>query len=218
VTFTNTTGAAFTLRSGTAAGLANANGPAVGFTGTNAANFAIAAGTTCTNGAVIPAGGTCVINVTFTPNATGSRTATLNIYAAPSPTPVTTDPLSGTGVAAAVAISPPSPLLTTGGANATAIRNGTITVSNSGAGNLTLTAAPTVVKTAGNAASTFTIVAPATGTPCASGTVVAAGGGTCTIGVQYNPNGFTTTATAHIVLTDTGAPGATQNGPNFNAN
>ncbi len=214
VTFTNNSGAALTLRAGTSGTLSNANGPAVGLTGTNATNFAIAAGTTCTNNAVIPAGGTCVVNLTFTPSALGARSATLNIYAAASTTAFATDALSGTGVQATVAISAPSPALTTGGPNLSQIRTGTVTVTNSGTGPLTLTANPAVVKTAGNAASTFSI----TGGTCTNGLVVAPTGGTCTIVVQYNPNGFTTTATAHIVLTDTGAATTTQNGSNFNAN
>jgi len=218
VTFNNTAGAAITLRSGATTGLGTATGPAVGFTGTNPANFAIAAGTTCTNGAVIPAGGTCVINATFTPNALGIRSATLNIYAAGSTTSFATDAVSGTGVQATVGISAPSPALNTGGLT---VKNGTITVTNTGTGPLTLTAAPTVAKAptnTGNAASTFAIVAPASGTPCTAGGVVAAGGGQCTIGVQYNPNGFTTTSIGRVTLTDTGAAATTQNGPNFNAN
>ncbi|HEY1272291.1 MAG TPA: hypothetical protein VGF08_09920, partial [Terriglobales bacterium] len=50
-------------------------------------------------------------------------------------------------------------------------------------------------------------------------------GSSCTINVQYNPNGNSGNSTAHIHLTDTGAvtsvnnnPTNTQNGPNFTGN
>jgi hypothetical protein len=49
---------------------------------------------------------------------------------------------------------------------------------------------------------------------------VAAGGGTCTIIVQYTPNttGTPGTATGAVTLTDTGAATATQTSANFSAN
>jgi hypothetical protein len=47
---------------------------------------------------------------------------------------------------------------------------------------------------------------------------VAAGGGTCTIIVQYNPGGSTATSTAHVTLTDTGAATVSQTSANFTAN
>ncbi len=67
-------------------------------TGTNAANFASATGTTCTNGATVVGGGTCVINITFTPTATGSfGPATLTLTDNASPTTQTAT-LTGTGI------------------------------------------------------------------------------------------------------------------------
>jgi uncharacterized repeat protein (TIGR01451 family) len=91
VTFTNYSTAAVTLRS-TGAG-------AVTITGTNAGNFAIAPGTTCTNGAVIAAnGGTCVIHVTFRPTADGARNGTLNLFLQGGVGAFATDPLTGTGI------------------------------------------------------------------------------------------------------------------------
>jgi hypothetical protein len=213
VTFTNTTGVPITLRSGTATGLGSANGPAVGFTGGNTSNFAIvAAGTTCTNGAVIATGGTCLINVTFTPNTTGLRSSTLNIYAAGATASFATDAVSGTGIQATVGFSAPSPVFTTTPANTTA-KNGTITVTNTGTASLTITATPTVTRTAGPTTDVYTV----TGGTCASGLVVAAGGGTCTIIVHYAPAN-TTLTTAHVTLTDTGAATGTQNSGNFNGN
>jgi hypothetical protein len=119
----------------------------------------------------------------------------------------------GGGGTAVVNFSAPSPALTTTTANST-VKNGTITVMNSGTAALTLTANPTITQTAGPG--TFAIVSGGT---CISGTVVAAGGGTCTISVRYTPPAASpTTATAHVTLTDTGAATGTQNGPNFNGN
>ncbi len=115
---------------------------------------------------------------------------------------------------ATVAFSAPSPVLTTTPAN-TSTKAGTITVSNAAAatGPLTLTAAPTITKSAGNAASAFSI----TGGTCGSGTVVPPGG-SCTINVQYAPGGVTTTATAHVTITGSGLAAATLNSGNFNGN
>jgi uncharacterized repeat protein (TIGR01451 family) len=97
VTFTNNTGASITLRSGGSSNLTATNGPAVGITTGNSSNFSIAAGTTCTNGAVIPANGSCVINVTFRPSQLGNRASALRIYAAGATTSLDSDPMSGTG-------------------------------------------------------------------------------------------------------------------------
>jgi hypothetical protein len=117
-----------------------------------------------------------------------------------------------------VGFSAPSPVLTTTPATRT-VKTGTITVSNSGNGPLTLTANPTVAKNGGPGA--FAIVAPASGTQCVNGLVVAASGGTCTIGVRYTPpaTGTLSNATGHVTLTDTGAANGTQtSAPNFTAN
>ena len=194
--------------------LDEAPGGAITITGANANNFAVAAGTTCTNGAVVAAAGTCVVNLTFTPSASGARSATLNLFVAGGFAAIATDPLTGTGVLAAVTISAPIPLLTTSPAN-TNTKNGTITVSNSAAapGTLTLTAAPSIAKV-GAAGGTFSITAGGT---CISGTVVAPGG-SCTINVQYAPGGSTTTATGNVTITGTGLAGPSQTSTNFSGN
>jgi Abnormal spindle-like microcephaly-assoc'd, ASPM-SPD-2-Hydin len=129
-------------------------------------------------------------------------------------------PNSGSGVTnavmfrvtgATVGFGGPAPALTTGTPNTTT-KTGTITVSNTAtganAGPLTLTAAPSIAKN-GTAGGTFTIVAPASGTPCATG-VVLNPGSNCTIGVQYAPGTSTATATATVTVTDQGAATASQ--------
>jgi hypothetical protein len=116
-------------------------------------------------------------------------------------------------VGATVEVACPSPALTTSSGKKTP-KNGTITISNTAkgenAGPLTLTAAPTIVKTAG--LGTFSI----TGGTCVSGMVIDAGS-QCTVTVQYVPGG-TSTSTAHLTITDTGAATTSQSTSNFNAN
>src|SRR2546426_336660 len=65
--------------------------------GLNPGDFAIAAGTTCTNVATVVAGASCLVNLTFTPTAASARTATVTITddAPGSPQSVS---LAGTGI------------------------------------------------------------------------------------------------------------------------
>jgi hypothetical protein len=174
----------------------------------------------CT-GTLAPLTGSCTIVVNFTPTAANATTGntprlgTLTIRSVGSTNPAQLVPLTGAAVQAVATISAPAPTgaLTAGGLN---VKNATVTVTNTGASPLSMTAAPTIVKTAGPAAATFTPTTVGT-TPCTATTVLAAGG-SCTIGVQYNPAGSTSTSTAHVHLTDSGAAATTQNGGNFNAN
>jgi hypothetical protein len=104
------------------------------------------------------------------------------------------------------------PVLTTAIAN-TATKNGTLTVRNTGATAVTLTANPSITKTAG--AGTFSITI---GGSCVSGHVVNPGL-TCTVLVQYVPSGTAnSTAYVSLPLTGTGFVDATANSPNFNGN
>jgi len=68
----------------------------IAVTGTNSGDFAIP---TKTCGASVPAGGNCTINVTFTPTAAGTRTATLSVTDSASNSPQTTS-VTGTGTTA----------------------------------------------------------------------------------------------------------------------
>ena len=72
----------------------------VTITGTNAADFAISY-QGCLSAVVVP-GRTCSVNLSFTPSATGARTATLNFTNAAGTQSVT---LTGTGVAATFALT-----------------------------------------------------------------------------------------------------------------
>src|SRR3989475_765771 len=75
-------------------------------TGAQAADFAFAAGNTCPTGAgSVAPGASCTISISFTPAATGARTATVTITddAASSPQSVS---LAGMGIAPAVTLAP----------------------------------------------------------------------------------------------------------------
>jgi hypothetical protein len=174
----------------------------------------------CAGAAVLP-GNSCTIGVNFTPTAAGAaastaRSGTLTIRNNGSSGNVLVA-LTGTVVQAVVAISAPVPPLNPTPATRVT-KTTTITVSNTGAAALNLTGAPTVTKT-GTGTGTFSIVAPASGTPCVSGGTVAAGGA-CTIGVQYVPPAApaATLSTAHVAVTDTGAATLTRNSASFSGN
>jgi hypothetical protein len=99
--------------------------------GTNPADFS-----QTNNCASIVAGGSCAINVTFTPSAAGVRNATVNVTftSAVSPIPAT---LTGTGTTATALLSPtslvfgPEPI---GGTSSVQV----VTLTNSGSGTLTI--------------------------------------------------------------------------------
>src|SRR5947208_3015545 len=75
----------------------------IAFTGANPGDF----GQTNNCGSSVAAGGNCTINVTFTPTATGSRSATLTVTDNASNSPQTAG-VSGTGVGPTASLSPTS--------------------------------------------------------------------------------------------------------------
>src|SRR5207245_1559512 len=89
----------------TNSGTATLSITSIALAGLNPGDFAIAAGTTCTNGATVVAGASCLLNLTFTPTAASARTATVTITddAASSPQSVS---LAGTGIVPAVTLAP----------------------------------------------------------------------------------------------------------------
>jgi len=196
------------------------NGPiqniAVAFTGPFNRN-----GGNCTTSITATGGGSCTIFVRFSPVSPGGLETGSVAVSVSSGTPATAvtvnnSPiaLQGTGLTT-VTVSVPSPALTTGAADRS-VKTGTATVTNSGGGTASLTALPTVVRTAGTG--TFAIVAPLSGTPCTASTVLGPGA-TCTVGVQYTPPATgAVTSTAHVNVTDTGATTSNQNSANFNGN
>lgn len=152
----------------------------VAITGANPSDFAIS-GNNCPVGpaATLNPGNSCLINVTFNPTATGSRSASLSVSddATPSPQIVA---LSGTGTSPAIAFSTgtlqfPSTLLSAqSGSQA-------VQVKNSGNGPLVITS----VTTAGINSGDFQVSGSCVGASGASVTV--SPGSTCDIDVNFVP-------------------------------
>jgi hypothetical protein len=170
---------------------------------TGSTEFAIASGTTCTTTTPVTPNGTCVINITFTPSATGAQSATLTLTDNGTGSPQTLS-LTGTGGASAptVTLTPSTPLSFSGQLVTTTSTAQTVTVKNTGNATLNITATPTFT---GTNASDF---AAATGTTCTSGATVAANG-TCVIMVTFTPPAGASgnrSATLTIADTATGSP------------
>ena len=161
--------------------------------------FAIAAtGTTCTSGATIAPGGSCVINVTFTPSAAGAR-GPINLSiadnAANSPQIVA---LSGTGTAGTptVTISPATPLTFAGQLVTTTSTAQVVTVTNTGT-------APLVF-----GAQAITVSNDFAQTNTCNGATIAVNA-TCTISVTFVPTATSNnprTGTLSIANNATGSP------------
>ncbi|PYV17843.1 MAG: hypothetical protein DMG21_07005 [Acidobacteria bacterium] len=169
--------------------LTNKSGSSITFSnfsisGTNASDFAFGGLGTC--GGTLANGGTCTVSIKFTPSATGTRTAQVNI---PDNIGTQTLPLSGTGASSttgSVSLSP-SPLLfpsqtvgTTSAVEFSTLTNKTgsaITFSN--------------FSISGTNASNFAFG----GLGTCGGTL--ANGGTCTISIKFTPSA-TGTRTAQV--------------------
>jgi hypothetical protein len=158
-------------------------------TGANAGDYA----QTNNCGSTVAAGGSCTINVTFKPTATGTRTASLSIADSAAGSPQSIG-LTGTGTAPVVGLSPASltfgnqPLNISSAAQA-------VTLSNAGNAALTISGISVVGTNAGDFAQTNTC-----------GSSVAAGAN-CTINVTFKPTA-TGTRTASLSIADnaTGSP------------
>ena len=161
---------------------------AVTITGTNPSDFTRTS--TCTN--VAPSG-TCTISVTFTPGATGARSASISVTdnAAGSPQSV---PLTGTGTAAAVGLSPAS--LTFGAQTVgTTSAAQPVTLTNTGNATLTISSITVTGTNAGDFSQTNN---------CTSSVAI---GGSCTINVKFSPSaGGSRTASVSIADSAVGSP------------
>src|SRR5207245_2674908 len=163
-------------------------------------DFAIAAGTTCTNGATVVASASCLLNLTFTPTAASARTATVTITddAPGSPQSVS---LTGTGV------TPPTATLSATSSAFGNQRVGTtsaaqnLTLTNNGGTPLNLTS----ITITGAQAADFAFAA---GNTCPTGAGSVAPGASCTISISFSP-AATGARTATVTITDD-APGSPQ--------
>ena len=166
-------------------------GAGITITGANAGDFS----QTNTCGASVSAGANCSINVTFKPIATGARSASLSINDDATGSPQTV-PLSGTGVAPVVSLSPTSlsfgsqPVGTSGAAQ-------NVTLTNSGNAALTITSIAINGANSGDFAETNT---------CGASVAASAN---CSISVTFKPTA-TGNRAASVTITDdaTGSPQA----------
>jgi len=169
-------------------------------------------------GGTLAVGASCTYRVTFSPAtaATFSRTLTVAYTGAT----VTGSPVTltgtGTGLAVVAFTGPANTPLTTGSPNR-AVKNGTITVRNTGNANLVLTTAPTITQ---GSQGVFAITGGTCGINSTLTPAPPNAGSTCTITVRYTPPVAPTvlaTSTATITLSDTGAAATTQT-YSFNGN
>ena len=169
------------------------------FGGTNASDFGLAGSSTCAANSSIAGGSSCVIDIVFTPGATGSRSATLTVAhnATGSPSTIT---LMGTGTSVAqpgIALDATSLDL---GNQVVEMQSApkTLTLTNSGAAALNLSS----LTLGGTDAGSFVL-----GGTCAAGSSVAAKG-TCTITVAMKPLTLGT-KTATLSIASNAPTGAT---------
>ena len=173
---------------------------AVTLAGTSVAEYAIAAGTTCTAGATVNGGASCLVQLTFTPSAIGARTASLSVAHSASATPAVVA-LNGTGSAMPQpAVSLSAAALTFAaqsvGTNSAAQN---VTLTNTGQATLTLTS----LALSGAAGTDFTRA----GT-CAAAASIAAGG-TCTIQLAFAPTAVGARTATLTVVSNAGNGDAT---------
>jgi len=151
---------------------------------------------TCVVGTTIGAGASCTIQLTFSPVATGARSATLAVALSSGSVPVVA--LSGTGT---VPASPPALAVST---SALAFANQTVgtqsasqsvTVTNTGGGTLALTSAATL---GGVAAGDFAI-----GGNCTAGRMLSASQ-TCSASVRFAPTGAGAKSATLVFTTNAG--------------
>src|SRR5207245_1630603 len=123
VTLSNPSGVALTITS-------------IGFAGTNPGDFGQT--NNCPlSPSTLAANGTCTINVTFTPAATGTRGATLTVTDNASNSPQTSS-VSGAGVAPTATLSPTSLSFSRQNVNTTSASK-TVMLTNTGSAPLTVT-------------------------------------------------------------------------------
>ena len=168
----------------------------VTFTGANAGDFAKSADT-CTGASVAPLAA-CTVSVTFSPTATGARSATISFADDVAPSPQTVA-LSGTGVTVAPGISFNNPTLTFAnqGVGTTSAAQA-VTVTNNGNTSLHVTSVTITGANAGDFAKSADT--------CTGATVAI--NATCTVSVTFKPTAAGSRS-ASLSFTDD-APGSPQ--------
>ncbi len=196
---TTSANATVTLTNSGGLGVQLAASNAVVISGANAGDFAIfPTGTTCINSATVGAsGGTCKLVLTFTPSATGARTATLTVTDNANPTTQTVT-LNGTGIAPAVSLNPATALSFGNEIDGVTSGQQTVTLTNTGTASLTLS----TVALGGTNQADFAIVS-GSGTTCTNGATISSTSpnNTCTVLLTFTP-GAAGARTATLTFTD----------------
>jgi trimeric autotransporter adhesin len=168
--------------------------------GPNAGDFTFAPGSTCAVGTAVPANGSCLLNLVFSPTAAGTRTATL-IFSDDATPGTQTVSLNGTGAASnapAVTLSPSSVGFPATSLNSTAAP---ITVTLTNSGNAPLNLGSFGIDDSQNAGD-FAISTKST---CGPQSIIAAGN-SCTIILTFTPSALGE-RTATLSISDDAAPG-----------
>jgi hypothetical protein len=167
----------------------------IGVSGANAGDFA--QGSDCpTVPGTLAAGGSCTIQVSFTPSATGSRTASVSIADDASGNPHTVS-LSGTGTAPAVTLTPAS-LTFSGQTVGTTSPTQSVTVRNSGTAGLAISS----IALGGTNAGDF-----GQSNNCPTVPSLLAANATCTVTVSFTPSALgSRTASVNITDDASGSP------------
>ena len=169
--------------------------------GTDVGDFAISADS-CT-GATVPAGGACTVNVTFTPSANGTRSASLNFTNNASNSPQTVNLTGAGGATAPVASVSPSSLAFGGQPVVYMAASLPVTVSNTGNAPLIITNIMTSPDFPALAGGIFRET-----DDCRNGV---AAGGACTITVSFSPRSAgPVTGTLTIIDNSNGVEGRVQ--------
>ena len=202
VTLSNTGTAALSLSS-------------IALAGGAAADYTIDSSSTCTAGGSVAAGGSCSVNLVFTPSATGSRAASLSIVHNDSTHSPSTASLNGTGTATARgALSSNSNTLSFAAqSQGTTSSAKTLTLSNTGSAALTINTLSLGGANAGD------YLRGSGAGACTAGTALAVGA-SCTVSISFAPTvasgtrtasltaGAGTAGTVTVSLSGTAAPAA----------
>jgi hypothetical protein len=171
-------------------GNANLTISTVTITGTNAGDFSKSAD--ACSGATVTPNNSCTVNVTFTPSAPGSRTATLsfadNAYNSPQAVG-----LSGTGTSSGVNLSTTSLSFNNQAVGTTSAANG-VTLTNNGSANLTISTDTITGTNAGDFAKSADTCSGATVAP----------NGTCSVNIEFAPSA-PGNRTASLIFSDNAA-------------
>ena len=181
-------------------GTAPLNFTSIAILGANPGDFALGPNTTCALGTPVPAAGSCVLSVVFTPTVVGTRAATLTIIDNANPATQFV-PLSGNGTASAPTVTLiPNALAFP--STAVGVPSAAMSSTLTNFGNAPLIFEGITIDAGANPGD-FSI-GPAT--TCSPQTPVAAGGGTCILSVIFTPTAAGN-RTASLTLADNAAPG-----------